>query len=339
MLPVPPRNLGIPRNQPEVREGLFRTRRPGRGHLGHSGGWQDTEGNHNHSAIYLPIQQKTQTRGLEGYESSYSASPAPQRSFPMENVQQEAKPGIPLGTTWSKLPEHMSPRDILQRSYCNHQRMKSHHAVQTPGAEVNQDKGESSHYPSYIRAAESDRAYSDSFRLTRSRPTQLSSSFKKFRNQHISDQESPFFTIPGSFQEKTRIQGQKQDFFQPKAKRVRPNDPEAIGLGERSTQEPDIVLNTFRISSSSNRNITPTQNEHNAVTPESNLKSDALWLQMSQFEEKTQKQFSELQESHVRMEKLTASMDKIVKTLQAGHAQSSKASEETKKRLNQVFGE
>ncbi|MBW0487173.1 hypothetical protein O181_026888 [Austropuccinia psidii MF-1] len=43
---------------------------------------------------------------------------------------------------------------------------------------------------------------------------------------------------------------------------------------------------------------------------------------MSQFAEKTQKQFAELQESHERMKTLTASMDKIVKTLQEGHAQS-----------------
>ncbi|MBW0522140.1 hypothetical protein O181_061855 [Austropuccinia psidii MF-1] len=67
MSPVHLRNLGILRNQPEEREGLSRTRRPGRGHLGHSGGWQHTEENHNHSAIHLSIQQKPQTSGLEGY--------------------------------------------------------------------------------------------------------------------------------------------------------------------------------------------------------------------------------------------------------------------------------
>ncbi|MBW0494611.1 hypothetical protein O181_034326 [Austropuccinia psidii MF-1] len=39
------------------------------------------------------------------------------------------------------------------------------------------------------------------------------------------------------------------------------------------------------------------------------------------------------------MKKLTASMDKIVKTLQEGHAQLRKASEETNKRLNIVFEE
>ncbi|MBW0484515.1 hypothetical protein O181_024230 [Austropuccinia psidii MF-1] len=67
MLPVHLRNLGIPRNQPEDREGLSRTRRPGRGNLGQSGEWQETEGNNTHSSINLSIEQKPQTRRLEGY--------------------------------------------------------------------------------------------------------------------------------------------------------------------------------------------------------------------------------------------------------------------------------
>ncbi|MBW0571069.1 hypothetical protein O181_110784 [Austropuccinia psidii MF-1] len=121
--------------------------------------------------------------------------------------------------------------------------------------------------------------------------------------------------------------------------RVRPHDPEVVGFGERSAQEPGGVVNHSRISSPSNRNITPTQIEHNIVTPESNLNHDALWLQMFQYAEQTQKQFSELEASHERMKTLTASMDKIVKTLQEGHAQLSKASEETNKRLNLVFEE
>ncbi|MBW0536937.1 hypothetical protein O181_076652 [Austropuccinia psidii MF-1] len=108
MSPVPLRNLGIPRNQPEDRGGLFRTRRPVRRQLGHSSGWQDTEGNHTHSSIHFPIQQKPQTRGLEGYGSSSSAPQTPQRSFPMEHGQQEVQPSIPVGRTWRKLPEDMS---------------------------------------------------------------------------------------------------------------------------------------------------------------------------------------------------------------------------------------
>ncbi|MBW0470272.1 hypothetical protein O181_009987 [Austropuccinia psidii MF-1] len=83
----------------------------------------------------------------------------------------------------------MSQKDRLQRPYGNHQRLESHQAVQTPGGEGKQDKVESSHYPSYRRTSDPDRSYSDSFRLTRSRPSQLSSGFTPFRNQKISGQE------------------------------------------------------------------------------------------------------------------------------------------------------
>ncbi|MBW0527316.1 hypothetical protein O181_067031 [Austropuccinia psidii MF-1] len=94
MSPIHLRKLGFQRNQPEDREGFSRTRRPGRGHLGHSGGWQDTEGNHIHSAIHFPIKQEPQTRGLERYGSSSSAPPTPKRFISMEHGQQEVQPGI-----------------------------------------------------------------------------------------------------------------------------------------------------------------------------------------------------------------------------------------------------
>ncbi|MBW0577038.1 hypothetical protein O181_116753 [Austropuccinia psidii MF-1] len=173
MSPVYLGNLGLERNQPEDREGLSRTRRPGRGHLGHSAGWQDTEGNDTHAAIHFPIQQEPQTRGLERNGSSSSAPPTPQRFISMEHGQQEVQPGIPLGRTWRKLPEDLSERDRIQRPYGNHQRLESYQAVQTPGGKGTEDKGESSHYPSYRRTADPDREYSESFRLTRSRPNQL----------------------------------------------------------------------------------------------------------------------------------------------------------------------
>ncbi|MBW0531439.1 hypothetical protein O181_071154 [Austropuccinia psidii MF-1] len=302
MSPLHLRNLGFQRNQPEDREGVSRTRRPGRGHLGNSGGWEETEGNNTHSAIHFSIQQEPQTRGLERHGSSSSAPPTPQRFISMEHGKQEVQLGIPLGRTWSKLPEDFSQRDRLQRPYGNHQRLESHQAVQTPGGE-------------------------DSFRLTSSRLNQLSSGFTAFRNQQISGQESPFFTISGSFQEKTRIQGKRQDHLQPEEEKVRPNDPEAVGFGERSEQEPEVVLNNSIISSAINRNITPTHIKHNVITPASNLNSDALWLQMSQYAEQTQNQFAELEGNLESMEILTASMDKIVKTLQEGHAKLRKASE------------
>ncbi|MBW0473777.1 hypothetical protein O181_013492 [Austropuccinia psidii MF-1] len=123
MSPVHLRNLGFQRNQPEDREGLSRIGRTGRGHFGHSGGWQDTEGNHTHYAIHFPIQQKPQTRGLEGYGSSSSAPPTPQIFISMEHGKQDVQPGIPLGRTWSKFPEDLSQRDRLQRSYGNNQRL------------------------------------------------------------------------------------------------------------------------------------------------------------------------------------------------------------------------
>ncbi|MBW0466702.1 hypothetical protein O181_006417 [Austropuccinia psidii MF-1] len=289
MSPVHLRNLGFQRNQPEDREGLSRTRIPGRGHLGHSGGWQDTERNYTHPAIHFSIQQEPKSRGMERYGSSSSAPPTPQRFVSMEHGQQEVQTGIPLGRTWSKLPEYLSQRDRLQRPDGNYQSLESHQAVQTPGGEGKEDKGESSNYASYRRTAEPDREYSYSFRLTRSRPNQLSSGFTPFRNQQISGQESPLFTIPGSFQVKTRIQGQKQDHLQPEEERARSNDPEAFGFGERISQEPEVVVNNFGVNSPINRNITTTKIDHNIVTPESNLNSDALWLQMSQYAEQTQK--------------------------------------------------
>ncbi|MBW0461940.1 hypothetical protein O181_001655 [Austropuccinia psidii MF-1] len=124
----------------------------------------------------------------------------------------------------------MSQRDILHRAYVNDQRMEFQQGVQTPGGE-----GKSRHYPRYRRTIKPDRAYSYSSRLTGSKPTRLPSSFTPFRKLQISDQESPFFTIPGSFQGKTSIQWKKQDFFQPQAEKVRPKDPGAVELGERST--------------------------------------------------------------------------------------------------------
>ncbi|MBW0520273.1 hypothetical protein O181_059988 [Austropuccinia psidii MF-1] len=291
-------DLGLQRNQPEDREGLSKTRRAGRGHLGHSDGWQNNEGDNINPAIHTPIQQEPQTRGLEGYGLSSSAPPTPQRFISMEHWQQEVQPSISLGRTWRKLPEDLSQRDRLQGPYGNHQRLESYQAVQTPQGKGKQDKGESSHYPSYRRTVYADRAY---------------------------------------FQEKTRIQGEKQELFQSKEERVRPNDPKAVGFGERSAQEPEVAVNHSRISSSINRNINPTQIEHDSVSPESNLISDSLWLQMSQYSEQAQKQFAEIEARHERMKELTVFLDKIVKTLQEGHAHLSKASDKTNKRLNIVF--
>ncbi|MBW0481865.1 hypothetical protein O181_021580 [Austropuccinia psidii MF-1] len=254
---------------------------------------------------------------MEGHGSGSSAPPTTQIFIPMEHGQQEVQYSITLGRTWRKLPEDMSQRDILHRSYGNHQWMESQQAVQTPGGEGNQDKGKSSHYLSYRRTIELERAYSDSLRLTRSRTNQLFS----------------------NFQEKTRVKREKQDLFQPQAERVRPNDAEAVGLGERSKQRPEIFVNTSRTSSPININIKPTQNEHNVVTPENHLNSDQLWLQMSPFAVKTKERFDELHRSNERLKELTTLHEATIKAIQESCAQLFKSSEENNKGLNQVFEE
>ncbi|MBW0550881.1 hypothetical protein O181_090596 [Austropuccinia psidii MF-1] len=142
MSPVHLRDLGFQRHQPEDREGLSRTRRPGRGNLRHISGWQDIEGNNTHFEIHIQIQKGVQTRGLEGYGPSSSAPPNPQRPFSMEHGQKQVQTGIPLDRTWSKLPEDLSQRDRLQRPYGNHQSLESHQEVQNPRGEGKQDKEE-----------------------------------------------------------------------------------------------------------------------------------------------------------------------------------------------------
>ncbi|MBW0504202.1 hypothetical protein O181_043917 [Austropuccinia psidii MF-1] len=172
MSPVHLRNLGFQRNQPEDREGLSRTRRPGGGHLGHSGGWQDTEGNNTHYSIHFPIQKEPQTRGLERHGSTSSAPPTPQRFISMEHGQQEVQPGIPLVRTWSKLPEDLSQRDRLQRPYGNYQRLESHQAVQTPGGSQGVDQTSSpvaSHYSGANRSVAKSHHSSQSQEISRRR--------------------------------------------------------------------------------------------------------------------------------------------------------------------------
>ncbi|MBW0528124.1 hypothetical protein O181_067839 [Austropuccinia psidii MF-1] len=227
----------------------------------------------------------------------------------MEHGQQEVQPVIPLGRAWRNFPEDFSQRDILQRPYGNHQRLEPHQENRIMEKQAT------------IQAIEEQ--------LTQTGDTEIPSG-----SQGAGQISSPV----ASQHSETNI-SVANNHLQPKEERVGPNYAEAVGLGEGSAQEPEVAVHNSRISSPINRNITPTQIEHNVVTPESNLNSDALWSQMSQYAEETQKQFSELEASCEGMKKLTASRDKIVKTLQGGHAQLGKASEETNKRLNLVFEE
>ncbi|MBW0591995.1 hypothetical protein O181_131710 [Austropuccinia psidii MF-1] len=82
------------RNQPEDRPGLLRTRRS---QSRHYCVWKNTQGNHEHTEIHLPIQQEPHTRGMEGYGSNSTAPLTSQRLIPMKNGQQEYKPSITIG--------------------------------------------------------------------------------------------------------------------------------------------------------------------------------------------------------------------------------------------------
>ncbi|MBW0461755.1 hypothetical protein O181_001470 [Austropuccinia psidii MF-1] len=130
MLPVHLRNLVIPRNKPEDREVLEEDT-------------LDTVVDGKKLREIIPTRPFTFqfNRNLKPEDwkdmESCSALSTPQISFPMEHGQQEVQPSIPWGRTWSKVPEDMSQRDTLQRSYGNHPRMEAHQTFPTPGGEGN----------------------------------------------------------------------------------------------------------------------------------------------------------------------------------------------------------
>ncbi|MBW0551237.1 hypothetical protein O181_090952 [Austropuccinia psidii MF-1] len=119
-------------------------------------------------------------------------------------------------------------------------------------------------------------------------PKKLPGGLTPLRHQKISDKESSYFPIPGKTQERERIIGQEQDFFQPEAERVRSYDPELVGPTKRK---------------------------------------------------KPQKEFERLHENISRLQEVNTLQTKAIHTLQEDYAQLSKASEETKRRLNQVLEE
>ncbi|MBW0536333.1 hypothetical protein O181_076048 [Austropuccinia psidii MF-1] len=114
-------------------------------------------------------------------------------------MKKKFQPSFRLGRTWRRLPKDMSQRYTFQIYYANHQRLESQQEVQTPGGKGSQDKGESRNHPSHRRTTEPEREYYDSFRFTRSKPIRLPSDFTPLKHQQISDQEPPFFTIPGDY--------------------------------------------------------------------------------------------------------------------------------------------
>ncbi|MBW0588304.1 hypothetical protein O181_128019, partial [Austropuccinia psidii MF-1] len=126
MSPVHLTDLGFQRNQPEEREGLSRTRRPERGHLGHSSGWQNNEGDniqpcHSHSNSIETSNQRTGKTWIKFFSSTNSSRTYSNGAWTTR------------GLTW-----HLTGQNLEKE-------------VQTPGGKGTEDKRESSHYPSNRR--------------------------------------------------------------------------------------------------------------------------------------------------------------------------------------------
>ncbi|MBW0468515.1 hypothetical protein O181_008230 [Austropuccinia psidii MF-1] len=198
----------------------------------------------------------------------------------MENCRQVIQPRVPIEGICRKYSEDFPQRDILQRT---------HHR----------------------REIEPEITYSDFFRLIRSgNPTKLPSGFTPLRHQQISDQESPYFPIPGRIQARKRIIGQEKDSF-----------------NQRKKERPRIRNDIF------------TQIKHNVVIPESTISSNTLWLQLSQFVEQTQKELERIHENISRLQEVDTLQTKTIHNLQENYTKLGKASEETKRRLNLVSEE
>ncbi|MBW0543514.1 hypothetical protein O181_083229 [Austropuccinia psidii MF-1] len=232
------------------------------------------------------------------------------RTFPMGNGRQGIQTRFPLQRTCRKYSEDFPQRDILQRTY-------------------------------HRQEMEPEITYSDPLRLMRdSNPTRLPSGFTPLRNQRLSDQESPCFPIPDRIQERKRIIGQEQDFFQPEAEIVRFYFPEIVGPVSRSTKKQQTVVHTSNLAISPKiRNDIPTHIKHNIVIPESTISSNSIWLQFSQFAEQTQKEFERLHEIISRLQEIYTSQTKTLHTLQEDYTELCKASEDTKSKVNQVLEE
>ncbi|MBW0498301.1 hypothetical protein O181_038016 [Austropuccinia psidii MF-1] len=280
------RDLGFQRHQPEDREGLSRTRRPGRGHLGHSGGWKDIEGNIPTLPFTFKFNRNLKPEDWKDMDQVLQLHQLFKDLFQwnMDNKRFDlASHWEELGASCQKIClKGIEFRNLMViNKGCNPTRQLR--VLEIPSGSQGVDQNSSpvdSHHSGTNRSVVKSHHSSQSQEVSR------------------------------------RRQGYKvkKDHLHPKEQRVRPNDSKAVGFGERSAQEPEVAVNYSRISFPINRSISPTQIKHNVVTPESNLNSDALWLQMSQYAAQTQKQFAELEASHERRKKLISSLDKIVET-------------------------
>ncbi|MBW0586239.1 hypothetical protein O181_125954 [Austropuccinia psidii MF-1] len=108
----------------------------------------------------------------------------------------------------------------------------------------------------------------------------------------------------------------------------------------KEVQKQQKAINTSNEGGSPKiRNDISTHIGHNVVTPESTISSNTLWLQFFQFVEQTQKVFERIHENISRLQKVNILQMKIINNVQEYYTRLSEASEETKRRPNQVLEE
>ncbi|MBW0468911.1 hypothetical protein O181_008626 [Austropuccinia psidii MF-1] len=288
MSPVHLRDLGFQRNQPEDREGLSRARRPGRGHLGHSGGW-----------ILKPEDWKDMDQVLQLHQLLKDLF-----QWSMDNKRFNlASHWAELGASFQRICLKVIEFKDLMVLTKGWNPTRQFRLLEARENRIRENQAT-------IQAIEEQ--------LTQTGPTQITSG-----SQGAGQISFPVASYHSETNKSVTRSHHSSQFQEVSRRRQGYKGKNKTTFNQRKRESDPMIQKLLYLV----RNITPTQIEHNAVSPESNLNSDALWLQMSQYADQTQKQFSELEESHERMKEFRAYMDKIVKTLQEGHAQLSKASE------------
>ncbi|MBW0528299.1 hypothetical protein O181_068014 [Austropuccinia psidii MF-1] len=230
------------------------------------------------------FQLRTSRRGLHRIRKINSYPSNSKRTSSMGNGRQGIPPRVPLENICRKCSKDFPHGDILQIAHGNHQRVKFQQEVQNSERNGNQYSRQLSYHMCY-REARNQREHT----LTATGPQGV---------------------------DRQRITGKEITNFEPEAESVTPYDPEMFGPGERSKKKQKIaVASSDEARSPKTSNYISTQSEHNVVTPESTIRSTALWMQMAQFSEQTQKRLESLHEKTSRLHEVDTLQTKSIHTL------------------------
>ncbi|MBW0498561.1 hypothetical protein O181_038276 [Austropuccinia psidii MF-1] len=213
MSPVHLRDLGFQRHQPEEREGLSRIRRPGRGHLGHSGGCQALR----EIIPTLPFTfQFNRNLKPENWKDMDQVLQLHQLLKDLFQWSMDNKK-FNLASHWEELGEscqniclkEIDFRDLMVITKGWNPTRKFRLLEMRPNR-IRENQAT-------IQAIEEQLTQTGHihipFGLTRSRPNQLSIGFMPFTKQQISGQESPFFKISGISRRRQGYKGKNKTTF------------------------------------------------------------------------------------------------------------------------------